>query len=43
MVVLMDTINILKIELAKESPEVWRRVRQTLMTQSGEVGEVEEI
>jgi len=38
-----DTINILKIELAKESPEVWRRVRQTLMTQSGEVGEVEEI
>ncbi len=38
-----DTINILKIELAKESPEVWRRVRQTLMTQNGEVGEVEEI
>ncbi len=32
-----DTINILKIELAKESPEVWRRVRQTLMnTEEGD-------
>ena len=37
-----DTINILKIELAKESPEVWRRVRQTLMAVEGEVIEVNE-
>jgi hypothetical protein len=37
-----DTINILKIELAKESPDTWRRVRQTLMAQEGEVIEVEE-
>ena len=37
-----DTINILKIELAKESPEVWRRVRQTLMATEGEVIEVNE-
>jgi len=37
-----DTINILKIELAKESPEVWRRVRQTLMATEGEVIEVDE-
>ncbi len=38
-----DTINILKIELAKESPDVWRRVRQTLMnTEEGdEVVDVE--
>ena len=38
-----DTINILKIELAKESPDVWRRVRQTLMNteEGGEVVDVE--
>jgi len=38
-----DTINILKIELAKESPEVWRRVRQSLMAVEGEEGEVIEV
>jgi len=37
-----DTINILKIELAKESPDVWRRVRQTLMSTEGEIIEVNE-
>jgi hypothetical protein len=26
-----QTINILKVELAKESPEVWRRLRGKLM------------
>ena len=26
-----DTVNILKVELAKESPEVWKRVRSKLM------------
>jgi len=39
-----DTINILKIELAKESPEVWRRVRQTLMSveEGSEIVDIEE-
>ena len=26
-----DTVNILKVELAKESPEVWKRVRSKLL------------
>jgi hypothetical protein len=26
-----DTVNILKVELAKESPEVWARIRSKLM------------
>lgn len=26
-----DTVNILKVELAKESPEVWKRVRAKLL------------
>ena len=26
-----QTINILKVELAKESPEVWRKLRTKLM------------
>ena len=31
-----DTVNILKVELAKESPEVWRRVRAKLLEEEGE-------
>lgn len=32
-----DTINILKVELARESPDTWRRVREQLMAvESGE-------
>ena len=39
-----DTINILKIELAKESPETWRRVRESLMSvESSDVIEGEPI
>jgi len=26
-----DTVNILKVELAKESPDVWKRVRAKLL------------
>ena len=38
-----DTINILKIELAKESPDTWRRVREQLMAaESGEIIEVKQ-
>ena len=28
-----QTINILKVELGKESPDAWRRIRQNLMEQ----------
>jgi len=36
-----DTINILKIELAKESPDTWRRVRESLLaTDASDVIEV---
>ena len=31
-----QTINILKVELAKESPEVWRKLRTKLMGESDE-------
>ena len=38
-----DTINILKVELARESPDTWRRVRSQLMAvESGEIIEVKE-
>jgi hypothetical protein len=38
-----DTINILKVELARESPETWRRVRSQLVAaEGGEIIEVEE-
>ena len=32
-----DTVNILKVELAKESPEVWKRVRSKLLEEEGGV------
>jgi predicted transcriptional regulator len=32
-----DTVNILKVELAKESPEVWKRVRNKLLEEEAEV------
>jgi hypothetical protein len=32
-----DTVNILKVELAKESPEVWKRVRAKLLEEDVEV------
>jgi len=32
-----DTVNILKVELAKESPEVWKRVRNKLLEEDEEV------
>ncbi len=32
-----DTVNILKVELAKESPEVWKRVRNKLLEEEEEV------
>ena len=32
-----DTVNILKVELAKESPEVWKRVRAKLLEEEEEV------
>lgn len=36
-----DTINIMKIELAKESPDTWRRVRESLLnTDASDVIEV---
>jgi len=35
-----DTVNILKVELAKESPEVWKRVRSKLLEE--EVGGTDE-
>jgi hypothetical protein len=31
-----DTVNILKVELAKESPEVWKRVRSKLLEEEEE-------
>ncbi len=34
-----DTVNILKVELAKESPEVWKRVRSKLLEEEEEVGQ----
>ena len=36
-----DTVNILKVELAKESPEVWKRIRNKLLRE-GEVVEIDE-
>jgi len=36
-----DTVNILKVELAKESPEVWKRIRNKLL-QEDEVVEIDE-
>jgi len=36
-----DTINIIKLELAKESPDVWRRVRQSLMNTHDEMEIIE--
>ena len=33
-----QTINILKVELAKESPDTWKRIKEELM-QSGESSE----
>ena len=34
-----STINVLKVELGKESPEVWRRVRESLLSQADGVDE----
>ena len=31
-----DTVNILKVELAKESPEVWKRIRSKLLEEEEE-------
>ena len=31
-----QTINILKVELAKESPEVWKKLRTKLMGEDNE-------
>ena len=36
-----DTVNILKVELAKESPEVWKRIRNKLL-QEEEVVDIDE-
>ena len=36
-----DTVNILKVELAKESPEVWARIRSRLLEEEEEVVDVE--
>jgi dsDNA-specific endonuclease/ATPase MutS2 len=32
-----QTINILKVELAQESPDVWRRVKQRIRENNGEL------
>jgi len=32
-----NTINILKVELSKESPETWMRVREKLIEQVGDI------
>lgn len=32
-----DTVNVIKVELAKESPEVWKRVRAKLLEEDVEV------
>ncbi len=32
-----DTVNVIKVELAKESPEVWKRVRAKLLEEDAEV------
>ena len=31
-----QTINVLKVELSKESPDTWRRIRETLLSQEAE-------
>ena len=31
-----QTINIMKVELAKESPDTWKRIKQELVGQMGE-------
>jgi predicted transcriptional regulator len=31
-----NTINILKVEMAKESPDTWKRVKEALLTQEGD-------
>ena len=31
-----DTVNIMKVELAKESPEVWKRIRSRLLEEEVE-------
>ena len=31
-----NTINVLKLELGKESPETWKRIKAKLMSQDGE-------
>ncbi len=31
-----DTINIIKLELSKESPDVWRRVRKSILNTNDE-------
>lgn len=36
-----DTINIIKLELAKESPDVWRRIRQSMLNTEDEVEIIE--
>ena len=36
-----DTVNILKVELAKESPEVWARIRSKLLEEEEEILDVE--
>ena len=37
-----NTINILKVEMAKESPEAWKRVREALLRGDTEVIDVAE-
>ena len=32
-----QTINVLKVELSKESPETWKRIRAQLLEQEEEV------
>ncbi len=36
-----DTVNILKVELAKESPEVWARIRSRLLEEEEDVVDVQ--
>ena len=33
---IVNTINILKVEMAKESPDTWKRVKEALLTQEGD-------
>ena len=35
-----NTINVLKVELGKESPDVWKRVKASLLSQAD--GEIDE-